>query len=143
MIAKFMGQVAQIFVDLLRQSTTGKCFCDTRALELQRVGNLWRIELEGRNDRASRRIIYAEHVIIALGAVQEPPRLDQRHHQAKVICSNEALSAGGLQKVHTKLAAKHGKICIVGGAHSAFSVAWLCLRADDVKLSKILVRQPR
>ena len=132
-IAKFMGQVAQIFADLLRQTPTSKCYCKMRALRLQRTGQLWHIELESSDGSGMHHSIYAEHVILALGAFQEAPRLNQRHHQTKVVCSNDVLSKGGLQMIRAKLGPKHGKVCVVGGAHSAFSVAWLCLRGESTQ----------
>lgn len=130
LIAKFMGQVAQIFVHLLRRSAVSKCHCEARVVMLQRQDHIWRIELES-SANGERRFIHAEHVVLALGAFQESPQLDQRQHQAKVICSNETLSANGLQKLRAKLGPKQGKICIVGGAHSAFSAAWLCLHGEN------------
>lgn len=139
LIAKFMGQVAQIFVRLLCRSAVSMCRCETRVVTLQRQGSVWRVELESSaNPNVARRFIDAQHIVFALGAFQEAPQLDQRHHQTKVICSNEILSAIGLQKLHTKLGQKQGKICIVGGAHSAFSAAWLSLHGENAQYYPII-----
>lgn len=140
-IAKFMGQVAQVFAHLLRQNIVSKCLCETTAVALQNLGHCWRIELESsvqhisNSGRNNRHYVYAEHVILACGASQEPPQLDQRHHQTKVVCSNEALSSIGLNNLRTKFGSNPGKVCVVGGAHSAFSVAWLCIHGENTQYS--------
>jgi len=52
-----------------------------------------------------------------------------------MICSNEVLSLGGLDKLCGKLGQKDKRVCIVGGAHSAFSVAWLCSHGAAAQFS--------
>lgn len=52
------------------------------------------------------------------------------------MCSNDVLSLGGIDRLHSKLGSKERKICIVGGAHSAFSVAWLCMHGEAAQFSK-------
>ncbi len=136
-IAKFMAQVAQIFANLLSRSGTSTYHWGARVVMLQQTTrNAWRILVEdssGPSGHRPRAAIYAEHVVLALGAFQKLPKLDQRHHQLKLLCSNEVLSPSGLKKMRSKLGLKHGKICIVGGAHSAFSTAWLCLHGENAQ----------
>lgn len=98
----------------------------------------WRIELEDRDNNheqssGDRRYIHADHVILALGAFQEIPQLEHQHHRCKVMCSNEVLSPFGIAKLRAKFGSSSGKICIIGGAHSAFSAAWLCIHGENAQ----------
>ena len=146
------GAVARRFVEVLRDHPHSACCCETKVTELRQCaagdaqpsddagdgdpGGVepptkgaarWRLELVDAAGRVSH--VFAEHVVLALGAEQKAPApLENKQHQAKLMLANEALSAEG----HAKLKARLGgtakqRVCVVGGAHSAFSVAWLVL----------------
>ena len=126
LIAKFMSHVAQIFYGILNARKHSTCLCKTRVVSLQRTATgFWRVNLKGEDDASSSML--AEHVAICVGAVQEKPDLDVKAHQNKVMTSDDVLTKEGIHKFTAKL--KNNRVCIVGGSHSAFSVAWICLKA--------------
>lgn len=134
-IARFMGKVAQIFFKLLRESKLSDCHCEMRVVKIQRVGQIWRIGLEKKSELSFEQShIYAEHVVLALGAFQDVPLVAERY-MTKVVSSNEVLSVNGIERVlvRARLRSSLVKVCIVGGAHSAFSVAWLFLHGENAQ----------
>lgn len=125
LMAQFMGQVAQLFNQLLNNTKRSACLCDARVTSLERCGELWRLAV----DTAPRQEIYAEHVVVCIGALQDNTVVDQPAHQKKVMISDKVLTEPGISQLRSKLPRQGGNVCIVGGSHSAFSCAWVCLNA--------------
>ncbi|KAJ1451659.1 hypothetical protein M885DRAFT_529266 [Pelagophyceae sp. CCMP2097] len=127
LVASFMGAVAQLFAEALQRSQQSRVRCTTRVKSLQRVEvdgeSCWRVDVEP-VDGGAPSWFYAEHVVLALGARQEPPQLDCKAHQVKLVLSDDVLT--DFARVE-KVVKDKKKVCIVGGAHSAFSCAWLLL----------------
>ena len=144
------GQVIQRELDAAPDSTV-LSFCKARRVERSAEG-LWRIVLECVLDgppsdvRDARRhrdrvgetvaspaaatwVVYAHQVIFATGGTQVAPQLQRKSHARKLILSDDLLRERGIDRMRTLLLKGRGppRVAIVGGAHSAFSAAWLCL----------------
>jgi len=89
--------------------------------------------------------VYAHKVLLATGGHQELPRLPNPAHTRKLITSDFALTHAGIESLRSRLLKSNGKdvrlnagrVVIVGGSHSAFSAAWVCLHklnADSTSL---------
>ena len=89
--------------------------------------------------------VYAHKVLLATGGHQELPRLPNPAHSRKLITSDFALTHAGIESLRSRLLKSNGKdvrlnagrVVIVGGSHSAFSAAWVCLHklnADSTSL---------
>ena len=107
-------------------------------------------------------VIYAKHVVLATGGEQSLPRLRSAAHQRKLLSSDFICTRAGLQELRKRLRRAGlgcrsgvggqkglterdlassrlppGSVVIVGGSHSAFSAAWLCLnRLNDPSFSR-------
>jgi hypothetical protein len=95
---------------------------------------LWRVDLTNSNLGQRNESIYAHKVMLSTGGRQDRPRLSNASHQAKVIMSDHVCTAAGAAELRERLmtpgngvCGKPGRIVIVGGSHSAFSAAWICL----------------
>ena len=88
--------------------------------------------------------VFAKNVVMATGGSQQIPRgIFSQSLTKKVLRSDFCLTKGGLDELRRLLeTAKRrnpnadSRVVLVGGSHSAFSVAWLCLnslfkRSDD------------
>lgn len=96
----------------------------------------WRVTCSSSSDSTlHEQVFYAQKVALATGGRQELPTLPSTSHTAKLIASDRAITLEGLTEIRDKLAnaPKRGagntcpRIVIVGGSHSAFSAAWICL----------------
>jgi hypothetical protein len=79
---------------------------------------------------------YAHRVALATGGLQALPRLPSATHNRKLISSDFAVTEAGVAEIKARLAKAAsqgvtgrtaGRVVIVGGSHSSFSAAWICL----------------
>jgi hypothetical protein len=67
-------------------------------------------------------------VVLATGGSQKLPRLSPASRNAKLMTSDDVCTLAGIEQLKAKLENKDKKkIVIIGGSHSAFSAAWICL----------------
>ena len=76
--------------------------------------------------------VHAKDVAFATGGKQEPPTLPNPAHHAKVLASDFAVTDEGIEELRRRVRKNvrnggKGKVVVVGGSHSAFSAAWVCL----------------
>jgi lysine/ornithine N-monooxygenase len=71
---------------------------------------------------------YAVAVVLASGGRQELPRLHSSSLNKKVMTSDIICTQAGIDEIQKRLKkVQQKKIVIIGGSHSAFSAAWICL----------------
>jgi len=71
---------------------------------------------------------YAYQVVLATGGAQKLPRLSPASRNNKLMTSDDVCTNAGVATLKAKLEKKDKKkIVIIGGSHSAFSAAWICL----------------
>ncbi|KAJ1422360.1 hypothetical protein B484DRAFT_452414 [Ochromonadaceae sp. CCMP2298] len=79
---------------------------------------------------------FAHKVALATGGLQALPRLPSATHNRKLISSDFAVTEAGVVEIKARLAKAAtqgvngraaGRVVIVGGSHSSFSSAWICL----------------
>jgi hypothetical protein len=84
---------------------------------------------------------YATHVVLATGGRQTLPDLGRKELNDKLLCSDDVVSAQGIQRVHKSvLACSRARIVIIGGSHSAFSAAWMLLNRLDADALAMLTQ---
>ena len=89
---------------------------------------LWRVSWRDANGASLE--YYAQNVSLATGGRQELPVLPSAVHTAKLIASDRVCTAEGIEEVRRRMhhaPRRQQRIVIVGGSHSAFSAAWMCL----------------
>lgn len=153
---QFLGTVGQALVTELRHRTSSVCLVHTRATSIHLMDDhepdgdatrgLVRVEcITTRVDPSTGQVIetlaqslVTDRVILAMGGHQRP-RLSKAH-LTKCFTSGEMLTREGQEKFAKSLAKKKSsssssssgrrsnKVCLVGGSHSAFSVAWTLLQ---------------
>jgi hypothetical protein len=123
--------------------------------QAESTNTLWRIETrdlrdsEG-NKTAATQEIYARNVVLSTGGRQDRPNFTNQNHSAKVMVSDHACTAAGAAELKERLLAagvngRPGRVIIVGGSHSAFSAAWICLHKvhqPSLQLSSSLPETP-
>ncbi len=87
-------------------------------------------------------VYYSKNCVFATGGKQVVPDLGNKAFNAKLISSDRVCTVEGIEEVKKRLLAqtetssgssvtkgktKNKRIVIVGGSHSAFSAAWMCL----------------
>ncbi|OWZ23758.1 hypothetical protein PHMEG_0001328 [Phytophthora megakarya] len=88
------------------------------------------VRVEARRGNGDLVTLYTEHLILAMGGTQELPSLENPAYHSKLFSSDSCLREDGFAKLKEHLLAQppgERKVCIVGGSHSSFSVAWLLL----------------
>lgn len=99
-------------------------------------GSGWKITISTRlNEKTVNSTIFAVKVALATGGIQELPLLPNQSHSKKLMSSDYALTENGIKDLRARLIkntnkennGSPGKVVIVGGSHSAFSAAWVCL----------------
>ncbi|TMW68771.1 hypothetical protein Poli38472_006239 [Pythium oligandrum] len=107
---------------------TSKCLLNTRATRFELLGSgIYRVEVT-ENERVE--TLYAEHLVLAMGGKQSLPASMEHQiaYKDKLFLSDECLDEEGIARLRIHLLQSDGrKVCIVGGSHSSFSVAWLLL----------------
>ena len=104
---------------------------------------LWRVTAQ--DSGGTTREFYAQTVTLATGGRQELPVLSSAVHTAKLIASDRVCTAEGIEEVRSRMQRapkKQQRIVIVGGSHSAFSAAWMCLNKIDLHSSNQLDAPP-
>lgn len=93
---------------------------------------LWLVTMTNKSTNESTRY-YTRNVVLATGGKQLAPDLGGKDINKKVICSDDVCTLDGITQVKNKLLkgdnnVSKKRIVIVGGSHSAFSAAWMCLQ---------------
>jgi hypothetical protein len=120
--------------------------------QAESTNTLWRIDTrdlrgsEGNKSVATREI-YARNVVLSTGGRQDHPNFTNQHHNAKVMISDHACTAAGAAELKERLLAagvngRPGRVIIVGGSHSAFSAAWICLHKVHQPSPQLSSSQP-
>lgn len=99
----------------------------------------WKLTVTQRGDnfpnRSINKEIFAHKVVLATGGRQDLPRLLNPAHTRKLMSSDFVCTQKGMDEMRSRLLkagivqnkALQGRVVIIGGSHSAFSAAWLCL----------------
>jgi hypothetical protein len=113
-----------------------RAFTGTTALAIQRKPDHTVAVLTTTED-GRRAVIRAASAVVALGGrpntswagVELAPGLDLGQWRSKIVSSHRLLTQGGSDEVARRLARTRqaSQVVIVGGAHSAFSAAWILL----------------
>ncbi|RLN89231.1 hypothetical protein BBJ28_00002610 [Nothophytophthora sp. Chile5] len=110
---------------------SSKCLLNTAATKFEVLENgLIRVEAQSTNGSGETVVLHTEHLALAMGGMQETPSLDNPAYHSKLFTTDACLREDGFAKLKQHLLAQptgERKVCIVGGSHSSFSVAWLLL----------------
>ncbi|KAG7384589.1 E3 ubiquitin-protein ligase arih2 [Phytophthora pseudosyringae] len=132
-IGRFLRYVGTCLIDEIADKApdTSRVLLNTTASKYEALENgLIRVEARSTDGTGGTVILYAEHLILATGGTQELPSLDNPAYHSKLFASDSCLREDGFAKLKEHLLAQPAgerKVCIVGGSHSSFSVAWLLL----------------
>ncbi|RLO06637.1 hypothetical protein DYB28_005348 [Aphanomyces astaci] len=149
-LGKFLGAVGQeARLEMLKYTASSTCYVNTTALRVERIvatapsvdgssvepktSHVCKITIQPAGGTAM--CIFAESVVLAMGGKQSLPTTDLSASQlAKTWLSDAVLREPGRGMLASALAAApQKKVCIVGGSHSAFSVAWTLLQKPTQK----------
>ncbi|RHY33444.1 hypothetical protein DYB32_009045 [Aphanomyces invadans] len=144
-LGKFLGAVGQqARLEMLKYTESSTCFVNTTALRVERVAtappndralvenskppHVCKITIQSNGGAPT--CIFAENVVLAMGGKQALPTSDLTASQlTKTWLSDHVLrDPGRVALAKVLAAAPQKKVCIVGGSHSAFSVAWTLLQ---------------
>lgn len=108
---------------------TSKCHTETRVTQIQQMpdSKIWKITALDIPTNSSFDT-YAVSVVLATGGEQPLPSLHSLALNRKVMTSDHVCTQAGIDELMHRM--KHSprkKIVIIGGSHSAFSAAWICL----------------
>lgn len=125
---------------------TSHCLFDSRAFQLHLLKdtkgrNYVRVDIVSQitNTTIS---IFAENIVLAVGGKQLRPKLPHPSLDQKLFLSDFCLREEGMETLRQHLLrAKSSSVCIVGGSHSAFSVAWLLLHRLTKKTQPVAVQK--
>ncbi|KAL4151899.1 hypothetical protein PRNP1_008836 [Phytophthora ramorum] len=138
-IGRFLRCVGAFLTEEIayKAPNTSKILLNTKATKYEALENgLVRVETQASNGDTV--ILHAEHLILAMGGSQELPTLDNPAYHSKLFASDACLREDGFAKLKEHILAQPAgerKVCIVGGSHSSFSVAWLLLnKSVDCKV---------
>lgn len=155
-VGGFLRDVGRSVIETIAEYPSSSCYLDTKVEAVQKWERLdstsvWRLTISTDNNRAH--YIYAKDVLFATGGRQETPILPNSFHNSKTVSSDFVCTEEGIEEIRRRVkksirnCGKH-KIVIVGGSHSAFSAAWICLNKlghmdkeknqDDKKVEKDL-----
>ncbi|GMF11631.1 unnamed protein product [Phytophthora lilii] len=132
-IGRFLHHIGTCLMEEIADKApdTSKVWLNTTATKYEALENgLIRIEARRSGGSDDTVIFHTEHLILAMGGTQELPSLDNPAYHSKLFVSDACLREGGFAKLKEHLLAQPAgerKVCIVGGSHSSFSVAWLLL----------------
>ncbi|TYZ67694.1 hypothetical protein PybrP1_012831, partial [[Pythium] brassicae (nom. inval.)] len=126
------GQVLQ---ELARHPGTSKCLLHASATKFAVLeSGVIRVEAQCQGELV---VLHTEHLALATGGRQELPVLDSPALTAKLFTSDACLREDGFAALRERLLrAPDRKVCIVGGSHSSFSVAWLLLNKFGSKTQR-------
>lgn len=153
-VGGFLREVGKRAVATLEAyPTSSKCLVRTKVESLHRVLDssgkfaCWKIVIvtttppDGTNSMTSevvRRDIFALHVTLATGGYQPLPTFNNPSYRAKLISSDVVCTMEGVEHLRQRIRRYlqnntggnnlgAGRVVIIGGSHSAFSAAWICL----------------
>ncbi|OQR83487.1 hypothetical protein ACHHYP_14644 [Achlya hypogyna] len=132
-LGKFLEAIGYLArLEILKYPLSSSCLVDTMATKVERLSNgVCQVTTVHNGVEAH---IWADKVVLAMGGSQELPPEMELSHRAKAWTSDAVLREPGRRALAMALAsAKEKKVCIVGGSHSAFSVAWLLLHKTQAK----------
>lgn len=97
-------------------------------------------------DAVERQEIYAVHVALATGGHQTMPTFANASYRQKTVLSDVVCTMEGVDLLKTKIhrylrtcnshgTVPSGRVVVIGGSHSAFSAAWVCLNLVNEDLS--------
>jgi len=133
-VAEFLGGVGDALQRELERHPLSRFLAHTLARSvLLRGDGSAEVELCGADDGATRPSITADSVVLALGARQEledvlterVAGLDLARLADRIELTDPLLSRGGVERLRERIERGARRVVIVGGAHSAFSVAWM------------------
>lgn len=134
-IGKFLQHVGACVLEEFDAlaSASSKCFLQTKGTRLDVLAN-GLIRVEATNSQGETFTLLTKHVALATGGEQEKPVLEPPALRSKLFMSDECVRDEGFARLRSLLLQsqtagtdKAMKVCVVGGSHSAFSVAWLLL----------------
>jgi hypothetical protein len=135
---RFLQNVGACLIKEISAYTgTSKCLLNSRAARFERLeSGIYRVEVT-----ESERVItlHTEHLVLAMGGRQDlPPQLDLNSaYRSKSFLSDDCLRDDGFARLRDHLLQSDGrKVCIVGGSHSSFSVAWMLLNKGKPQRAK-------
>ncbi|KAG3183929.1 hypothetical protein C6341_g5248 [Phytophthora cactorum] len=132
-IGRFLRHIGACLIEEISDKApdTSKVLLNTAATKYEALANgLIRVEARSADGSRDTVILHTEHLILAMGGTQELPSLDNPAYHSKLFASDTCLREDGFAKLKEHLLALPAgerKVCIVGGSHSSFSVAWLLL----------------
>lgn len=130
-IGRFLRHVGACVIEEISDKApdTSKVLLNTAATKYVALeSGLIRVEARNTAGSDDTVVLYTEHLILATGGTQELPSLDNPAYHSKLFASDSCLREDGFAKLKEHLLALpvgKRKVCIVGGSHSSFSVAWL------------------
>ena len=137
-VAEFLGQLGETVrcrVDSHPHSTV-LARTTAHALTLRGDGDV-EVALDGPETSTERRLV-ARSIVLALGGCQDLEAAlcasvggaALREHAERILLSDALLSRAGTALLRARLPAHGARVVVVGGSHSAFSVAWLLTRGE-------------
>lgn len=126
---------SEVLTELARHPHTSKGLVHARATKFTVLeSGVIRIEAQWEGELV---VLHAEHLVLAMGGRQELPVLESPALTAKLVASDACLREDGFAALRERLRrAPDRKVCIVGGSHSSFSVAWMLLSKFSSSSSK-------
>uniref|UniRef100_K3WPW6 Uncharacterized protein n=1 Tax=Globisporangium ultimum (strain ATCC 200006 / CBS 805.95 / DAOM BR144) TaxID=431595 RepID=K3WPW6_GLOUD len=127
----YLGECA--LNELTAHDDTSKALLHTRATKFEVLENgVIRVEAQSMRETV---VLYTEHLALAMGGKQEAPPLENPVLASKLFTSETCLRDDGFALLREHLLQSAGrKVCIVGGSHSSFSVAWMLLNKFRTKV---------
>lgn len=115
-----------VLSELAVHADTSKCLLNTSATKFDVLedGTI-RVEAQCMGETV---VLHTEHLALAMGGKQALPAWDNPALTSKMFTSETCLRDDGFALLREHLLqAPDRKVCIVGGSHSSFSVAWMLL----------------
>ena len=129
-IGRFLTEVGEsVKQTILKHSPTSAYHCDTEVIRLQQLSDskLWKITARHVHSNTPFEI-YAVAVVLATGGEQSILRVPVACLPTKLIWSDVVCTEAGIEELTNRLrGVVRKRVVIIGGAHSAFSSAWICL----------------
>ena len=136
LVDRFERRLGAAILKEFAHHPNSRAFTGTTALAIQRRSDHSVAVLTSTED-GRRAIIRAASAVVALGGrpntswaeVELAPGLDLGQWRSKIVSSHRLLTHGGADEVARRLvrAGRAPQVVILGGAHSAFSAAWMLL----------------
>jgi hypothetical protein len=135
-VGKFLLEVGAVVQDVVQSfHPHSKCMLETKVVRVsRRMDSLWNVFIAYRSLAdglwsEEPEPIVAQRVCFCTGGRQEIPiKTFAPHHASKVVSSDMFNSTQGLDEARRRLQGKtQPRVVVIGGSHSAFSAAWVCL----------------